>query len=151
MLHSFEARNQRYFYIDFTHQHLSFQLCVAFVNLPNPLVLYWCVDLEIEALNKNIGRWETTWFNFHILHLICFNLVGYNLYQIWRRCRGPIFLFKVKFSVCLCSVFWYVCVVQVWLSWYMLIVVMFLCVFVWCACYLCSVVNSVAARMNNVI
>ena len=72
-------------------------------------MLYCCVHLEIEALNKNIGRWETTWFHFHILHLICFNLVGYGLYQIWRRCRGPIVLFKVKFSVCLCSVFW-VCV-----------------------------------------
>jgi len=47
--------------------------------------------------------------HFHILHLICFNLVGYVLYQIWRRCRGPIVSFKVKFSVCLCSVFWCVC------------------------------------------
>jgi len=45
------------------------------------LVLYWCVDLEIKALNKNIGRWETNCFNFHILHLICFNLVGYDLYH----------------------------------------------------------------------
>jgi len=32
-------------------------------------------------LDKNIGHWETTWFNFHILHLICFNLVGYDLYH----------------------------------------------------------------------
>ena len=47
--------------------------------------------------------------HFHILHLICFNLVGYGLYQIWRRCRGPIVSFKVKFSVCLCYVFWCVC------------------------------------------
>jgi len=65
--------------------------------------------MEIEALNKNIGRWETTWFNFQILHLICFNLVGYDLYQIWHRCRGPKFLFELKFSVSLCSVFWCLC------------------------------------------
>jgi len=39
-------------------------LCVAFVNLPNPPVLYCCVHLEIEALNENIGRWKTTWFTF---------------------------------------------------------------------------------------
>jgi len=72
-------------------------------------MLLCCVHLEIEALNKNIGRWETTWFNCHILHFKCFNLVGYDLYQIWHRCRGPIALFKVKFSVCLCLVFWCVC------------------------------------------
>jgi len=40
--------------------------------------------------------------HFDILYLICFNLVGYDLYQIWRRCRGPIVSFKVKFSMCLC-------------------------------------------------
>ena len=45
-------------------------------------MLLCCVDLEIEALNKNIGRWETTWFNCHILHFKCFNLVGYGLYQL---------------------------------------------------------------------
>jgi len=41
---SFEAKNQRYFYMDFTHLHLSFQLCVASVNLPTPLppVLLLC-------------------------------------------------------------------------------------------------------------
>ena len=50
-------------------------------NLPNPPVLLCCVHLEIEGLNKNIGRWETTWFNCHILHFKCFNLVGYKLYQ----------------------------------------------------------------------
>jgi len=55
---SFEARNQCCFYIDFTRLHLSFQLCVASANLsanpPCVIMLYWCVDLEIEALNKNI-------------------------------------------------------------------------------------------------
>jgi len=61
---SFEARNQRCFYIDFRRLHLRFQLCVASVNLPNPPVLYCFVHLEIEALNENIGRWETTWFTF---------------------------------------------------------------------------------------
>ena len=66
---SFEARNRCCFYIDFTRLHLSFQLCVASVNLsanppPCVIVFYWCVDLEIEALNKNIGRWEITWFTF---------------------------------------------------------------------------------------
>ena len=40
-----------------------------------------CLNLEIGALDKNIGRWETTWFNCHILHFKCFNLVGYNLYH----------------------------------------------------------------------
>jgi len=25
--------------------------------------------MEIETLDENIGRWETTWFNFRILHL----------------------------------------------------------------------------------
>ena len=55
---------------------LKFWIC-----LPNPLVLYCCVHLQIKALNKNIGRWKTTWFNFHILHFIYFNLVGYNLYH----------------------------------------------------------------------
>jgi len=40
------------------------------LNLPNPLlVLYYCVHLEIEALDENIGRWETTLFKFRILHL----------------------------------------------------------------------------------
>ena len=38
-----------------------------------------CLNLDIEALVKNIGRWETTWFNFHILHFKCLNLVGYDL------------------------------------------------------------------------
>jgi len=32
-------------------------------------------------LDENIGRWEMTWFNFHILHLIYFIFVGYDLYQ----------------------------------------------------------------------
>jgi len=54
--------------------------------------------------------------------------VGYDLYQIWRCCRGPIVLLEVKFLVCLClCVGVLVCVVQVWLSWYMLIVLVFLC------------------------
>ena len=44
-----------------------------------PYVIVLCLNLEIEALNKNIGRWEMTWLNFHILHFICFNLVGYDL------------------------------------------------------------------------
>jgi len=60
---SFEAKNQHYFYIDFTLLYLSFQLCVASVNLPNPLVLLLCSS-ENFALNENIGRWETTWFTF---------------------------------------------------------------------------------------
>jgi len=60
---SFEARNQCCFYIDFRRLHLSFQLCVSSVNLPTPLVLLLCSS-EIEALNENIGRWETTWFTF---------------------------------------------------------------------------------------
>jgi len=25
--------------------------------------------MKIEALDENIGRWETIWFNFRILHL----------------------------------------------------------------------------------
>jgi len=57
---------------------------ISILNLsakPPPPLCYCCVHLKIEALNENIGRWETTWFNFHILHLICFNLVGYSLYQ----------------------------------------------------------------------
>jgi len=60
---SFEAKNQRCFYIDFTRLHLSFQLYVASVNLPTPLC-YCCVHMEIEDLNENIGCWETTWFTF---------------------------------------------------------------------------------------
>ena len=67
-----------------------------------PYVILLCLNLEIEASNKNIGRWETTWFNFHILHFIYFNLERYDLYQVWHHCRGPIVWFKVKFSVCLC-------------------------------------------------
>ena len=47
--------------------------------------------------------------HFHILHFKCFNLVGYDFYQIGRHCQGSIVLFKVKFSVCLCSVFWCMC------------------------------------------
>ena len=78
---SFEAKNQRCFYIDFTRLHLSFQLCVASVNLPNPSLCYCCVHLEIEALNENICRWETTWFTFIYCIFKCFNLVGYDLYQ----------------------------------------------------------------------
>jgi len=42
-------------------------------------VIVLCLNLEIEALNKNIGRWETTWFNCQILQFKCFNLVGYDL------------------------------------------------------------------------
>jgi len=50
-------------------------------------MLLFCVDMEIDVLNKNIGRWETTWFNCHILYFKCFNLVGYDLYQYdaWQR------------------------------------------------------------------
>jgi len=68
-----------------------------------------CACLENEALNKNIGRWETTWFNFHTLIKSVLNFVGYGFHQICRRCRGPIVLFEVKFLVCLCSVCWCLC------------------------------------------
>ena len=53
------------------------------MNLPAkpPCVIVLCVNLEIEALDENIGRWETTWFDCHILHFKCFNLVGYDLYH----------------------------------------------------------------------
>ena len=34
-------------------------------NLPNPpCVIVLCLNLEIEALDENIGRWEMTWFTF---------------------------------------------------------------------------------------
>jgi len=49
---------------------------------PFPLsVIVLCLILEIEALNKNIGRWGTTRFNCHTLHFKCFNLVGYGVYH----------------------------------------------------------------------
>jgi len=78
---SFEAKNQRYFYIEFTCLHLSFQLYIASVNLPTPPpVLLLC----------SYGNWSFEWkylslgddlVHFHILHFKCFNLVGYDLYQ----------------------------------------------------------------------
>ena len=37
--------------------------CICKSAKPPPL-FYCCVHLEIEALNENIGRWETTWFTF---------------------------------------------------------------------------------------
>jgi len=66
---SFEERNQRCFYIVFTHMHLCFQYCVTSVNLPTPPCYRCCVCLENEALNKNIGRWKTTLVGYHVLHL----------------------------------------------------------------------------------
>ena len=44
-------------------------------------VIVLCLNMEIEPLNNNIGRWETTWFDCHILHFKCFNLVAYDLYR----------------------------------------------------------------------
>ena len=35
-------------------------------------VIVLCLNLEIEVLNKNVGHWETTRFNCHILHFKCF-------------------------------------------------------------------------------
>jgi len=57
-----------------------FCCCVEILNMLNPLLVL-CLNMGIEALNENIGHWETTWFNFHILHVICFNLVEYDLYH----------------------------------------------------------------------
>jgi len=78
---SFEAKNQRYFYIDFTRLHLNFQLCIASVNLPNlPCVVLlcssrnWSFEWKYWSLGDDL-------VHFHILHLFCFNLVGYDLYQ----------------------------------------------------------------------
>jgi len=45
-------------------------------------MLYCCVHLKIEALNENIGRWETTWFTFIYCIFKCFNFVGYGLYHL---------------------------------------------------------------------
>jgi len=47
---------------------------------------------ENEALNNNIGHWETTLVGYHVLHLIYFNLVGYDLYHRYsiRRRSCPI-------------------------------------------------------------
>jgi len=83
---SFEARNQRCFYINFTRLHLSFQLCVASANLSAkpPPVLLCCIGEVCWS-----GNWsfkQEHWLlgddlvHFHILHFICFNLVGYDLY-----------------------------------------------------------------------
>jgi len=63
---------------------LYYNLAILFESAkpsPHPASVYYCVHLEIETLDENIGRWETTWFNFHILHLICFNSMGYDLYH----------------------------------------------------------------------
>ena len=52
-----------------------------------PYVIVLCLKLEIEPLNKNIGRW----FNCHLLLFKCFKLVAYGLYRhfhvIWVN--GP--------------------------------------------------------------
>jgi len=52
---SFEAKNQRCFYFDFTRLHLSFQLYIASVNLPNPyprviVVFIWKLKLWMKIL-----------------------------------------------------------------------------------------------------
>jgi len=60
---SFEASNQRCFYIVFTHPHLSFQLCVTSVNLPTPFCYRCCFCLENEALGDDSGC------GYDILHL----------------------------------------------------------------------------------
>jgi len=60
---------------------LAFWIC-----LPTPIVLLCCVWIwKFEALDKNIGRWEMTWFKCHILHFKCFNLVGYDIYQTQKK------------------------------------------------------------------
>jgi len=59
--------------------HCELNFCLK-TESTNPPVLYCCVHLEIEALEENIGRWETTWFNVRILGLgsgsygACFDL-----------------------------------------------------------------------------
>jgi len=57
---SFEVKNQHCFYINFTRLHLSFQLYVASVNLPNPplcaiVVFIWKSKLWMKILV--VGRW----------------------------------------------------------------------------------------------
>ena len=44
-------------------------LCYIRKSTNLPLCYRCCVCLEIEALNNNIGRWETTLVGYHILHL----------------------------------------------------------------------------------
>jgi len=66
---SFKARNHCYFRGCLIKIVFMFYCCVEFLNLPKPPLLVLCLNLGIEALNENIGHWETTWFNFRILHL----------------------------------------------------------------------------------
>jgi len=49
-------------------------------------MLYFCVHLEIEALDENISRWETTWFNFRILDLTV--LIWWGTTSIRYECGG---------------------------------------------------------------
>jgi len=65
--------------------------------------------MEIEALDENIGSWEMTWFNYHILHFKCFNLVGYDLYQwlFWRWSMIAIRVYNAWEKLVLCN-YWYV-------------------------------------------
>jgi len=69
----------------------KFFIIVQSKSAKPPYVIVLCFNLEIEALNKNSSRWETTWFNCHILHFKCFKLVAYGLYRrfhvIWVN--GP--------------------------------------------------------------
>ena len=74
---SIESRNHCVFIQLLDYSVLWTKFCVETESAKPPLWL----NLEIEALNKNIGHWETTWFNFRILHFIWFNLVGYDLHH----------------------------------------------------------------------
>jgi len=59
----------------FLHQFYTFAfkfsiVCYIRKSAKPPYVIVLCLNLEIEALDENIGRWETTWFTF-IYCILC--------------------------------------------------------------------------------
>ena len=55
--------------------------------------------LHLDPLNESIGYLETTLGLVPSTTFTLFNLVRYDLNQIWCCCRGPKFSFKVIFNV----------------------------------------------------
>jgi len=67
--------------------NLSANWSLLWIEICQPPMCY-CVVFESRNWSFGQKYWSLgdDLVHFHILHFICFNLVGYDLYQIWRRC-----------------------------------------------------------------